>query len=921
VQLETHPTSSTEKMAQLPAVARWFFTLIAWLLRTKVRLFAPPSRRLKAGQADAPNLAMLRETDDRYRWLATSGRDMLLEMAADGAYTYLSPNVVSVIGYEPDDLIGKSVFESLYPDDVVPAMAAFYDALVSGRCAEIHVRFKCKSGEYRWVEGYGQSYRKSALDVRVIAVARDSTDRRRAEDAARLSQERLTLHVEHTPVAVIGWDAQGRLAEWNPAAASIFGYTRAEALSLESAMLLPAEAREHGAHTLGRWSGDLKSRRTTLTNLTKDDRKIICEWHDTPLAGSDGSAIGVTSIVQDVTERVRAQEALRDSEAAIRSLYEVTSAPHIDFHEKLRAVIAMGCSFFRLPSGVIGRIVGQDLEIIAAQHVSQPLEDRMHRGELLPLSSMYSGDVARRGEAIAIACASSEGWTTHPTYVEFRVESFIGTPVRVGGEIYGVISFGSPEPRASAFTETEKDFLRLIAQWVGLAIERDNVEAELRHNSLHDALTGLPNQRLLLDRMQMAIAQSIRTGNPIAACFLDLDRFKVVNDTLGHRVGDGLLKAVTQRLAGSLRESDTLARLGGDEFIILLPQVENAAAAGRIAQRLLDELKQPVIVDEEEVYVTASIGVSVYPEDGFDAETLIKNADHAMYRAKELGRDGYQMYSASGGHKRERLTLETSLRRAIKNDELFLEYQPQIDIPSGKIVAIEALVRWNHPERGLTPPGDFIPLAEETGLIMPIGAWVMEQACRQIATWKRIGFPPLRVAVNVSARQFRQRDFVETVEGVVRRLSLDPALLEIEMTESVTMEAGEAELETLHRLKRIGVRLAMDDFGTGYASLSNLKRFPIDVVKIDRSFVHDCLISTDDAAIVKAVVSMGQALRMHVIAEGVETKEQLAFLQLLGCDGAQGYLIGRPMSAEDIERLLAERMGILVRARPTEPAA
>lgn len=841
---------------------------------------------------------------DQDRFLATGGRDVLFELGPDGRCVYASPNVESIAGYAVDSLVGRRLFDFIHDDDEVAVTNAFVTALTDGRSHELQFRLRTAVGDYRWFEGYGRSVSRSPFTINVIAVARDITDRRRAEEAALRSEQRLSLHVEQSPLAVIGWDPDGKLVEWNPAAEAMFGYARDEAIGRDgTALLMPNAGREQWHSFARRSRRDGRPRQSTLENRTKDGRKLLCEWHDSPLIGVDGSLIGVTSIVADATERLHAQELLRDSEAAIRSLYELTSAQEMELPEKITAVLAMGTTFFRVRSGIVARVVGDDFEIVAAHEAPNGLE----RGALRPMNSMFSASVVDRDEMVVIDHASREGWQKHPALAQQGLETFIGTPVRVAGSLYGVMSYASAAPRVHPFTESEKDFLRLMAQWVGLAIERIQVEEELRHRALHDALTGLPNQRLLEDRLQVAIAQSKRSNRPVGICFLDLDRFKVVNDTLGHRIGDGLLKEVTGRLAGCLREGDTLARLGGDEFVIVLPDLQDSDAACDVAQRLLDSLSQPIFVDRQEMFVTASIGVTTYPVDGSDVETLIKNADRAMYRAKELGRDAYQLYSATDGFSDQRFEMETALRHAVKNGELVLHYQPQVDLASGEVIAVEALVRWNHPELGLVSPVDFISLAEETGLIVPIGAWVIEEACRQSAAWRRLGFPEMRVAVNVSARQFRQKSFVETVAAVLRENALDPSTFEIELTESVTMHAGEAELDTLQRLKFLGVRLAIDDFGTGYASLSNLKRFPIDTVKVDRSFVRDCLNSTDDAAIVKAVVSMGQALRLQVIAEGVETKEQLAFLQLLGCSGAQGYLIAKPCAPADFERFVAER--------------
>ncbi len=880
----------------LRAAGRAFYGTLAHALALWARL-TRASRRRNRRRPDAPVDALGSadpDLEERFRLFVTGSRDVLVELSTDGRIRYVSPNCANIGGYEPAEVTGRSVFEFVHPDDVALFSATWFGSFSGDTPLEFMTRFRHKDGRWLWFEGYRRAYRRSAADLRVVMIARDVTDRRAAEDSARHTEARLSVQLEQTPVATIGWSADGRITAWNRAAVSIFGFTAEEALGTD------------GSALLGRpWAADQHTGRTTRENWTKDGRRIICEWNDTPMSAPNGSLQGVVSIVQDITERVRAQEALRDSEAAIRSLYEVTSASHFDFQEKVDAVLAMGCSFYHLPSGIITRLAGDELEIIAATFP----DERFHRGARFPLASMYSGRMIEHGETLAIHDGSQEGWADLPAHKEFKLESYIGTPVRVRGEIYGTISFAGKDPRPAPFSETEIDFIRLIAQWLGLALERQTVEEELRHNALHDALTGLPNQRLFSDRLQVAMSKAKRAGERLAVCFVDLDRFKIINDTLGHRVGDALLKEVTARLVPSLRETDTLARLGGDEFVVLLTDVSDTAAAAKVAQRLLDSLEHPMTVDGRELFVTASIGISMYPEAGSDPETLIKNADHAMYRAKELGRDNYQIYAAADALTSERLALEISLRRAIKNEELLLHYQPQIDLSTDEIVGIEALVRWQHPELGLVPPSEFIPLAEETGLIVPIGKWVIERACRQAAQWRSLGFPPFRIAVNVSARQFRHRSFVDSLQAVCEAAGLDPSMLEIELTESVTMHAGDAELQALARLKFLGVRLALDDFGTGFASLSNLKRLPVDVVKIDRSFVMDCLNSTDDAAIVKAVVSMGHALRLQVVAEGVETREQLAFLQLLGCDCAQGYFVGAPMPADEFERLVARRAG------------
>jgi diguanylate cyclase len=434
-------------------------------------------------------------------------------------------------------------------------------------------------------------------------------------------------------------------------------------------------------------------------------------------------------------------------------------------------------------------------------------------------------------------------------------------------------------------------------------------EEQLRHQAFHDALTGLPNRALLNDRLALALAHAHRNLSRLAVMFLDVDRFKLINDSLGHSVGDELLRQVAARLASSLREGDTLARLGGDEFILLLPGVGEDAAAAKVAGKLLLALREPFHLEERELFLSASIGISVYPLDGTDPENLVKNADVAMYRAKEQGRDNYQLYRADL-HMRalKRMTLESQLRAAVGRDEFRVYYQPIVDLPTGEIVAAEALVRWEHPERGLVLPAEFISVAEETGLILAVGGWVLRTACLEAQNWVTRGLPPVRISINLSARQFQQDDFVRQVADVLAETGLDPARLELEITESVAMDNADHTVEILQRMQELGVRLTIDDFGTGYSSLSYLKRFPLHALKIDRSFVQDIATDPRNAAVAQAIVALGHGLSIDVIAEGVETEEQRTLLQAQGCQALQGYLFSRPLPPHRFSALLRPRM-------------
>jgi diguanylate cyclase (GGDEF)-like protein len=421
----------------------------------------------------------------------------------------------------------------------------------------------------------------------------------------------------------------------------------------------------------------------------------------------------------------------------------------------------------------------------------------------------------------------------------------------------------------------------------------------------HDNLTDLPNRILLNDRLTQAMALARRHGRKLAVLFLDGDRFKNINDSLGHAIGDRLLQSVAQRLLDCVRRSDTVSRQGGDEFVILLSEVTHAQDAAVSAEKILVAMSAPHRIDQHDVHLTVSIGIVTYPDDGTDAETLVKNADFAMYDAKNNGRNNYQFFRPDMNVRAmERQSIESGLRDAMERGEFVLHYQPKMNLETGGIIGVEALIRWHHPQRGLVPPVQFIPVAEDCGFIVPIGRWVLHEACRQARAWQDSGLRPVRIAVNVSAVELRANDFVAGVNDVLTETGLDPRYLELELTETFLMQDSKSTVAVLQALKGMGVQLALDDFGTGYSSLSYLKRFPIDTLKIDRSFVRDLTTDADDASIVTAVISMGKSLHMGVVAEGVETREQLAFLQEQSCPEGQGYYFSRPVGAEEFIQLL-----------------
>ncbi|MBF0133482.1 MAG: EAL domain-containing protein [Magnetococcales bacterium] len=430
-------------------------------------------------------------------------------------------------------------------------------------------------------------------------------------------------------------------------------------------------------------------------------------------------------------------------------------------------------------------------------------------------------------------------------------------------------------------------------------------QRELHFKTYHDTLTGLPNRDLFADRLAQAVVNAHRNEGKVLVIFLGLDHFKKINNSLGHQLGDQLLRNVASRLRTFIREGDTLSRLAGDSFGFIMREIHNAKDAVLVARKINNALAEPFAIEEHELFLTASTGITLFPEDGTDAASLIKNADMALNRAKLTGRDTCTFYKASMGEQaNRRLKMEKDLRQGLDREEFILFYQPKVSLATGHVVGMEALVRWHQPDMGMVSPGEFIPIAEETGLILPLGEWILKTACRQNRIWRESGFDRLRMAVNLSVRQFRQRDLFERVRRILENSGLPPQLLELEITESMVMDNVESVIVTMTRLRSLGLLIAVDDFGTGYSSLSYLKRFPLHTLKIDQSFVRDLTFDSDDAAIVNAIIAMAQSLKLNVVAEGVETEDQLSFLRLHGCDEMQGYYFSKPLPAEEFTKLL-----------------
>ena len=447
----------------------------------------------------------------------------------------------------------------------------------------------------------------------------------------------------------------------------------------------------------------------------------------------------------------------------------------------------------------------------------------------------------------------------------------------------------------------------LIRSYIFDVTQRKRSEETLKYHAFHDSLTDLPNRSFFDECLSIALANAQINETLMAILFLDLDGFKNINYTLGHSIGDQILKCFASRLRAQLRGGDLLSRWGGDEFTILLPQIKNTDAPAKLAQRIFDNLKQPAIIDNHQIYLKSSIGISLFPQDAEDGETLLRYADIALYRTKEWGRNHYQFYNPSmTAEVSENFHLETRLHQAIEKEEFLLHYQPQININTGEISVMEALIRWQHPDLGLVSPGEFIPLAEKTGLIFPLNKWILKTACQQNKIWQQEGYPPIRIAVNLSAQQFHQPNFVALVEETLQLTGLDPQWLELEITESALMQNIELARQTLDQLRHQGVHISLDDFGTGYSCLGYLKQFPFQTLKIDQTFVKDLKDNPQDLAIVSAVIALSRGLNLRVVAEGIENQEQLELLKELQCEEMQGYLFSYPLSSEEALKFLTE---------------
>jgi diguanylate cyclase (GGDEF)-like protein/PAS domain S-box-containing protein len=782
--------------------------------------------------------------------------DALFVCDRSGRIEFANRAAASLLGFSETELAHRRI------DDLLAHDVALSSKLGRKSLRNDEYVFASKNGERVELTLSIAPVLRDGQSAGAVIIGRDIRDRKRAEREVLQAVTLLQSTLDSTADGILVIGNEGQVVSYNqrfvemwriPQNAMESGDDRHITRAIAEQLTAPEEF----VRTIRTLAGQPAAESFDLLEL-KDGRRF--ERYSIVRRVEDVSDVRVWSF-RDVTARFVAEAALRESEIRYRLLFEQNAAG-VCVSRLSGEIIDCNMTFAALLGYRRDQLIGEQMAHFFVRS-EESLELRMM---LTNIGSLNSVEVElRRADGTSL-------WA-------------LKNLVLVGDNLTGVVH----------------------ATVVDIS-DRKRAEEQIEFHAYHDVLTHLPNRKLFTDRLRHALTHAKRAGKSVAVMFIDLDHFKTINDTLGHTAGDELLLEMAKRLGECVREDDTVARLGGDEFTIILADLRQPEDALSVAQKILDTVQQPVVVGGTPVVSSASIGIALYPVDGTDADTLLRNADSAMYRAKEAGRNTFQLCTQEmKRHAMERLSLESRLRVAIRDEKLMLAYQPQINLITGDTIGVEALLRWYDSERGAVEPSSFIPIAEETRLIVPLGEWVLRTACKQTKEWHNAGAGPLRVAVNLSARQFQQHDLVDMVRAALEDVDLDPSFLELEITETTAMQNADVTVDVLRALREIGVGISIDDFGMGYSSLNYLKRFPINAVKIDRAFVNDLATDEGDAAIVSAVIGMARTLRLRVVAEGVENAAQFAFLRSRKCDEAQGFYFSRPVSAGELTDTLLAR--------------
>jgi diguanylate cyclase (GGDEF)-like protein/PAS domain S-box-containing protein len=795
----------------------------------------------------------------------------LVVITPDGIFRQVNRAFCGIMGYSREELEGQSFRRFTHPDDI--ARDEEHLGLIRSGAEPpraVDKRFVRKDGSDVWVRRDAAVMRDPSGEVRYIVGAFvDLTEQRGKDRALQHAASELERHLHFTralldaiPNPVYFKDREGRYQAYNRAWAELVGsgtdWIGKAAVDVQDPELA-ALHQERDRTLLERPSSTTYE--AIVQNALGESRQML--YNKVSFVDQRGEVAGLIGVITDVTYYKETERALEASEARFRVLTESSL-------DLISVMAEDGTILYQ--SAVLRNLVGYD----PGETIGRSVYDLVHRDD---------ADLVRTALRRIVE-------THQPSApIEFRLRHRDGAWRTF--ESLGTNCLSNPHIRGIVFNSRD-------------VTDRKVIQQRIQHLAYHDNLTGLPNRSLLQDRLAHSIARAERSGRKVGVLFIDLDNFKNINDTLGHDVGDELLRQVSRRLTECVRLEDTIARQGGDEFIVLLDSLDDGRGASVVAQKILNTLRQPFQLGATEQHVSGSVGIALYPEDGRDPQTLMKSADTAMFHGKSLGKNTYQYFTAQMNIAvKRRMTLESALRRAVMQKDFMLHYQPQINLETGEIIAVEALVRWKTEDSGTVMPGDFIPLAEETGLINEIGEWVLREGCRQAREWQDMGLSKTRrVAINLSARQFGDRAFLDMVARVLADTRLDPSCLELEITESQVMRQTEGMITLLNSLAEMGVNLAIDDFGTGYSSLSYLKRLPIQKLKIDQSFIRDITLDPNDAAIVVAIINMAKSLELETIAEGVETEGQLALLRTKGCRTGQGFYFSAPLRAEALYPLL-----------------
>ncbi len=833
-------------------------------------------------------------SETQYRNLVENSMDMIC-VCEEGEVTFINPAGAAMLHEsEPGRMIGRKLYTLVHPDYYDIALEGLHNFVHDG--AVLPLKFVCIDGEVIHVEILVLPFGLAGANSYMLE-ARDITERVRSAEKLRDREQRLRGIMDTVADGIISIDEDGIIHSFNPAAEVIFGYTSTDLIGKSlNAIVPPSDKKKHNGY-IRKYIKNGKAKIIAVGGREVNghhkngtvfpiELSVTEMWH--------GKQRLFTAIVRDITERKKAEGELRKArdELEIR-VEERTRELTLEITERRNVE-----SRLRLAGEVIDNL--SNAVII--------LSPRFKVTAVNPAYTLITGYLAE--DVTGRQPPFKRALKKHPELYENMLNG-IKYPGHWEGEFWSKRKDGvkiAQRLAISAITNEEGE-IQQYAAIISDITERKRAEEKIFFQANYDALTGLPNRALFHDRLEIALPSHERLGRKLGLMFIDLDGFKLVNDTLGHNIGDLLLQEAGVRLGKCVRNGDTVARLGGDEFTVIMPDLTDPRHTPLVAQRILDALAKPFNLEKYETFISASIGVTIFPDDATTSNELLKNADAAMYRAKEQGKANYQFYTSDLNKEvKERLDFKNGLLKALKNGEFSLHYQPKLEIGTNRITGAEALMRWNSRDHGLIPPVKFIPILEETGHVVEVGEWAIRTACERHMAWKKEGFPPLRVAVNISARQLREESFVSIIERVLKETGVSPDGLEIEITESMLMSDHEKAVKALGELHDMGIHIAMDDFGTGYSSLSYLKRFPIDTIKIDQSFVADIATNPDDAVIIKTIINMGQNLNRRIVAEGVETEGQLAVLNEYNCDEIQGYFLSPPLPEKEFASFIRENM-------------